>query len=107
MDALGYLRPPRQRWNSLIADDVYFTMCAMAAGFDRGQFGVPNGPLCMAWQHLPLPPAEIQARGYKLVHSVDKGRYTSREDNAGVTAREFFRAVRQAQSPTAQVVGRE
>jgi hypothetical protein len=106
MDGLGYLRPPRQRWNSLIADDVYFTMCAMAAGFDRGQFGVPNGPMCMAWQFLPLPPKEIQSRGYKLVHSVDKGHNTSREDNEGMTAREFFRAVRQAESPP-QAVGRE
>ena len=93
----GYLNLPRRRWNSMISDDVYFTMCAVAAGFERGQFAVPNGPVCMAWQHLPLPAKEIHARGYKLVHSVDKGDNTSIEENGGVTAREFFRAVRRDQ----------
>jgi len=94
----GYLSPPRRGWNSKISDDVYLTMCALAAGFDRGQFAVPNGPLCLAWQNLPLPAKEIDARGYKLVHSVDKGENTSREENGGMTAREFFRAVRRDQS---------
>jgi hypothetical protein len=78
-------------WNSRIADDVYYTMCAVATGFDRRQFAVPNGPLCLAWKKLPLPAEEIHERGYKLVHSVDQG-----ENASG--AREFFREIRRREA---------
>jgi hypothetical protein len=94
----GYLDPPRRRWNSRIADDVYFSMCAVAAGFELGHFAAPTGPLCLAWRRLPLPAREIEAKGYKLVHSVDKGQNTSREDNGGMTPREYFRAIRRGQT---------
>lgn len=94
MHRSGYLNPPRRGWNSVIAEDVYFTMCAMAAGFRPGHFAAPDGPLCLAWRRLPLPAKEIHARGYKVAHSVDKGEHTSRSENGGLTAREFFRAIR-------------
>lgn len=87
----GHLNRTMRGWGSRIAEDVYFTMCAVAAGFDRGQFGVPNGPLCLAWKKLPLSAEEIRARGYKLVHSVDYG-----ENVLG--AREFFRRIRQGET---------
>jgi hypothetical protein len=92
-----YLSPPRSGWNSIISDDVYFSMCAAAAGFDLGHFAAPTGPLCLAWQNLPFPAREIEAMGYKVVHSVDKGANTTAEDNGGVTAREYFRALRRRQ----------
>lgn len=91
MDAAGYLDPDWDTWRSSMSEDVYFTMCTVAAGFGRGQFGVPNGPMALAWRGLPCSPAEILERGWSVVHSVDKGAFTTAEENGGLTAREVFR----------------
>ena len=77
-----------------LIEDVFMTMCAMATGFDRAHFAAPIAPFAFAYRNLPAPPAELAARGMKVVHSVDKGRWTSAEDNGGVSAREFFRRQR-------------
>ncbi|MBX5495808.1 MAG: hypothetical protein IRZ15_10790 [Bryobacteraceae bacterium] len=91
MEELGYLNPPYKGWNSSMAEDVYFSMCTVAAGFQMGQFAAPCGPLALDWKELPHPAAELLARGYKLVHSVDRGSNTTPERNGGLTAREVFR----------------
>jgi hypothetical protein len=77
-----------------LIEDVFFTMCALATGFDRAHFAAPLAPFALAYRDLPASPAELAARGMKIIHSVDKGRWTSAQDNGGVTAREFFRAHR-------------
>ena len=93
--SLGGLHVPYD-WYSRMQEDVYFSMASVAAGFDMGHFAAPSGPLCLEWRGLPYPAAELFARRYKIVHSVDKGKNTGPEDNDGLTAREFFRKVRQS-----------
>jgi hypothetical protein len=83
----GVLDVPVHSRPLYVAEDVYFSMCAVAAGFELGHFAAPVGPLAMAWRELPFSPEEITRCGYKLVHSVDKGRWAA-------TAREHFRAQR-------------
>jgi hypothetical protein len=82
------------RWNSRLAEDVYFSMAAAAAGFNLGHFAAPEGPLCLEWRGLPHPANELARAGYKVVHSVDKGQNTDRESNGGKTAREVFQDLR-------------
>jgi hypothetical protein len=94
MAAAGYLDPDWDTWRSSMSEDVYFTMCTVAAGFERGQFGVPNGPMALAWRGLPCPPSVVLEHGWSVVHSVDKGAFTTAEENGGRTAREIFRAHR-------------
>lgn len=94
MRGLGALDVP-YRWSSLLMEDVYFSMTAVAAGFELTHFGVPEGPLCMEWCGLPYPAHELAQSGYKIVHSVDKGNNTDRAANGGRTPREVF-AVRRA-----------
>lgn len=81
-------------WHSNLMEDVYFSMGAVAAGFTLGHFAAPSGPLCMEWRGLPYPARNLADSPYKVVHSVDKGKNTDREANDGMTAREFFQAVR-------------
>jgi glycosyltransferase involved in cell wall biosynthesis len=93
MGNLGALDVP-YRWNSRLMEDVYFSMATVAAGFDLGQFGAPEGPLCLEWEGLPYPASELVTSPYKVVHSVDKGKNTSRESNGGKTPREIFESLR-------------
>lgn len=93
MDAVGALTVP-YRWHSRLMEDVYFSMAAVAAGFDLGHFGAPSGPLCLEWRGLPYPARVLAESPYKVVHSVDKGTNTGPDANEGMTAREYFRAVR-------------
>jgi hypothetical protein len=85
------------RWKSRLAEDVYFSMAAVAAGFDLGHFAAPEGPLCLEYRGLPCPANELARDGYKVVHSVDKGKNTDRESNGGKTAREVFESLRIAE----------
>ncbi len=84
------------RWNSKLLDDIYFPMAVVAAGFDLGHFGAPEDPLCLEYRGLPYPASELLASGYKVIHSVDKGKNTDRAANGGKTAREAFRGVRES-----------
>jgi hypothetical protein len=85
------LNPPDD-WPSNVLEDIYFSMSAVAAGFEMGHFAMPTGPLCLEWQGLPYPPAELDADSrIKLVHSVDKGQHTD-------GAREYFRNLRTSQN---------
>lgn len=93
MRKLGALDIP-YRWHSRLMEDVYYSMAAVAAGFKLGHFGAPEGPLCLEWRGLPLPAEDMVGTGYKVVHSVDKGKNTDRASNGGKTAREVFRSVR-------------
>ena len=45
MENTGALAVP-YRWHSRLMEDVYFSMATVAAGFDLGHFGAPEGPLC-------------------------------------------------------------
>jgi hypothetical protein len=93
LDELQVLNVP-YHWQSKLMEDVYFSMAAVAAGFTLGHFAAPTGPLCLEWRGLPYPARELAESPYKVVHSVDKGKNTDRDANAGMTAREYFRAIR-------------
>ena len=93
MNHIGALDVPHN-WHSRLMEDVYFSMAAVAAGFDLGHFAAPDGPLCLEWRGLPYPARELAKTHFKIVHSVDKGKNTDRADNDGHTAREIFRALR-------------
>jgi hypothetical protein len=84
----------KYRWKSRLAEDVYFSMAAVAAGFKLGHFAAPQGPLCLEYRGLPYPASELARTGFKVVHSVDKGKNTDRESNGGKTAREVFQDLR-------------
>ena len=98
---IGALDVP-ERWNSRLMEDVYFSMATVGAGLRLGHFGAPEGPLCLEWRGLPYPADELAKRGYKIVHSVDKGKNTDQLSNSGKTAREVFQALR---APQMQVGG--
>jgi hypothetical protein len=81
-----------------LIEDVFFTMCALATGYDRAHFAAPIAPYAFAYRDLPAPVPELIERGIKVVHSVDHGRWASAEQNGGLTAREVFRRHRQGGS---------
>lgn len=87
---LGALNPPPDWKSTLEQEDVYFSMVAVAAGYELGHFAAPEGPLCLEWQGLPMPPGALHASHYKVVHSVDKGKHTTAGENEGKTARQIF-----------------
>lgn len=87
------------RWHSRVQEDVYFSMAAVAAGYKMGHFAAAHGPLCLEWRGLPHPALELWRKGYKIVHSVDKGSNASKEEYGGLTAREVFGNLRYANSP--------
>jgi len=89
-------RRPLQSWISL-AEDVYFSMATVAAGYKLGHFAAPDGPICVALRGLPYPAKELWNRGYKIVHGVDKGPNTAPLDNGGDTAREVFCRIRESE----------
>jgi len=93
MAALGHLDLSRSK-RTVIAEDLYVTMCAAAAGFDRAQFAHPVGPMGLAFAGLPAPAKVLAEKGMKIVHTVDKGPFTSRTENDGLTPREFFAQLR-------------
>lgn len=93
MSVLGAL-DVKYRWKSRLAEDVYFSMAAVAAGLNLGHFAAPQGPLCLEYRGLPYPANELARTGFKVVHSVDKGKNTDRESNGGKTAREVFQDLR-------------
>jgi GT2 family glycosyltransferase len=93
MRTLGALNIP-YRWHSHLMEDVYYSMAAVAAGFKLGHFAAPEGPLCLEWRGLPYPARELIRTGFKVVHSVDKGKNTDRSTNGSKTAREVFRDAR-------------
>jgi hypothetical protein len=80
--------------NGWVIEDVFFTMCALAAGFDRAHFAAPTAPLALAFRGLPASAEELHRAGMKVIHSVDKGPWTTREENGGLTPREFFARLR-------------
>jgi hypothetical protein len=90
----GFLDLPFTTSHELTAEDCYFTMATVASGFRRDHFAAPMAPLALAWRAMPWPAEELHRLGYKAVHSVDKGRNTTREENHGLTPREFFRRQR-------------
>lgn len=99
MNALGALDVPF-KWHSLLMEDVYYSMVAVACGFKLGHFAAPDGPLCLEWRGLPHPAAELAHSHFKLVHSVDRGQNTGREANNRATAREVFAALRREERVT-------
>ncbi len=102
MRKLGALDVPYY-WHSRLMEDVYYSMAAVAAGLELGHFGAPEGPLCLEWRGLPFPAEDLVKAGYKVVHSVDKGKNTDRASNGGKRAREVFRSARALQSGNCKV----
>lgn len=94
MKRVGALDVP-YRWNSRLMEDVYFSMAAVAGGFELGHFGAPDGPLCLEWRGLPFPARVLHESKYKVIHSVDKGKNTDADANGGRTAREIFKSIRE------------
>lgn len=93
ISGIGGLGVPH-RWHSRMQEDVYFSMAAVAAGYKMGHFAAPDGPLCLEWRGLPYPALEMWSKGFKIVHSVDKGPNAGKKENGGITAREVFRRLR-------------
>jgi hypothetical protein len=102
LQEVGALNVPYD-WHSRLMEDVYFSMAAVAAGFELGHFAAPDGPLCLEWNGLPYPAEQLAKSHYKLVHSVDKGENTDRNANEGKTAREFFRGIRRTATPSYRI----
>jgi glycosyltransferase involved in cell wall biosynthesis len=98
---LGGLNVPHN-WHSRMMEDVYFSMAAVASGLKLGHFAAPDGPLCLEWRGLPYPPSELREKKYKIIHSVDKGQYTRPEDNEGLSARDYFRKIREMEEYAGQ-----
>jgi GT2 family glycosyltransferase len=96
IEQIGGLDVP-YRWHSRLMEDVYFSMVTVAAGYKLGHFAAPNGPLCLEWRGLPYPAELMWQKGYKVVHSVDKGPNTTSAENSGYTAREVFRNIRETE----------
>ena len=96
MRKMTALDPPYE-WHSALMEDVYFSIATVAAGFEMGHFAFPTGPLCLEQGGLPYPAAQLAASHAKVVHSVDKGPNTDSASNGGITARQFFRRLRQSQ----------
>ena len=90
------------RWHSRLSTEVYFSMATVAAGYKLAHFAAPTGPICMEWLELPYPAEEIWRKGYKVVHSVDKGPNTTALKNNGHTAREAFRKIRETERESAK-----
>lgn len=93
MQAIGALELP-YHWHSRLMEDVFYSMAAVAAGFQLGHFAAPDGPLCLEWRKLPYPPEHLAKMPFKVVHSVDKGANTRPTIAGGPSAREFFRRLR-------------
>jgi hypothetical protein len=81
-------------WRSKMQEDVYYSMVTVASGYRMAHFAVPSGPMCLEWRGMPYPAITLWKRGYKIIHSVDKGSNTGPDDNDGKTAREVFRDIR-------------
>jgi hypothetical protein len=79
-----------------ISEDVFFTMCALATGYDRAHFAAPTAPLALTFECMPALAADLKTAGMEIIHSVDKGPRTSAAENGGLTPREYFRRFRKA-----------
>ena len=60
-------------WWSQIGEDLWFSLAVCAAGFQLGSWGAPGEPTASASKWLPVPLAEVRARGLLAVHSVRRG----------------------------------
>ncbi len=80
--------------SAVIAEDAYMTMAAYAVGMRPGQFAHPKGPMGLAYDGLPAPPAVLRREGMKLIHTVDKGKFTPRCTESPHNPREFFSKLR-------------
>jgi len=84
----GYLTAS-ELGRSTMADDQLLSLAVIAAGWSLGDLASGGGPLAVSWKGLPWPPAEIQRRRKKIIHST-KDQDGLREDEI----REFFRRLR-------------
>ncbi len=96
-DAQGFLRltPSGPR----IAEDVIFSLCARALGYDLSEFAGPTQPFALAWRGLPMPPTEILARGKTVTHSV-------KFEPEDLRSRTIFRRARRRKSRTGDLAHR-
>jgi hypothetical protein len=65
----GVLTYRQPQW-SLQVDDVIMGLIVQAAGFRVASFGAPGDPIASDNLSLPLEPAELVERGFKVIHSV-------------------------------------
>jgi hypothetical protein len=101
MQKLGALDVP-YHWKSRLMEDVYFSMAAVASGMKLGHFAAPDGPLCLDWRGLPHPAAQLAQSHFKIIHSVDRGHNTGREENNNATVREIFASIRRQEQCSLQ-----
>jgi hypothetical protein len=83
----GFLSYRQPQW-SLQVDDVIMDLIVQAAGFRVVSFGAPGDPIASDNLSLPLEPAELVERGFKVIHSVRSSPSGMAEDEI----RSFFRA---------------
>ena len=69
-----------------IGEDVVVGLLSFAAGLHVRGHVEPGDPFALGWTSLPLPPEEIVARGYSLVHPLKDQAYGDERE-----LREFFR----------------
>jgi hypothetical protein len=60
-------------WWSQIPEDLWLSLAVRAAGFRLGSWGAPGEPLASGSNLLPVPLADVRARGVLAVHSVRRG----------------------------------
>jgi hypothetical protein len=53
-----------------LGEDIVVAVLAKACGLGLQGSVAPGEVFGLAWQGLPLPPEELVARGYSVVHSV-------------------------------------
>ena len=73
---------------SLIGDEIIFSLMCKAAGYDLHDFGTPEHSMALALTELPLAKEEILRRKKTVIHSVKRGKDGESQEEL----RAFFRA---------------
>lgn len=59
--------------DTLLLEDIVFSLFAKALGFNFASFGMPSQPMALGMRSLPMPKEEIIRQKKKLIHSVKRG----------------------------------
>lgn len=70
MEAAGYLDLEPE---TLLEEDVIFSLLAIASGFRLADFGMPHQSMSLGMYCLPIAKEQIVSQGKTLVHSLKKG----------------------------------
>jgi hypothetical protein len=83
-----------------ISEDVVVGLLTFAAGLHVRGYVEPGRVFALGWRELPLPPEQILARGYGVVHSVRDQPYGGERE-----LRKYFRDRRAAHSQKSSAAG--